>query len=162
MPKNHDESALLVLRLAEQKASQVLRKEEIGTECLLMALSEGQDVTGEVLRTSGLTPERVQHGFLRLFGEGKFVHSAKRPFSKAAGENLRRAEALAQNHGDRQISTVHLAIALFRNDEGPVGKLLEFLDIAKDDVVDDLRQLKPFAKANNADVEQLETAFRGS
>ena len=158
MPKNHDKSALNVLRIAEEKARSVLKRDRVGNECLLMALAESEDDVGKALRKRGLTPERVEHGFLCLFGEGDFVHSAKKPFASAADENLRRSAMVADNHNDRFIEPVHIAIALFKNIDEPIKRLLDFLRIDKDGIVDDLNKVGPFSRR----ADELEAQFNAA
>ncbi|MDO8335338.1 MAG: Clp protease N-terminal domain-containing protein [Candidatus Saccharibacteria bacterium] len=144
MQNNYNQAAIQKLVIARVQATNVLRKEKIGTECLLIALTKGDDEVAQVLRKHGLTPKRVTHGFLCLFGKGSFVHTAPKPFTRAADENLRRAHGVAQSYDDGYIEPVHIAIALFRNDEGPIRKILDFLDIDRGKIVDDLSALKPF------------------
>lgn len=155
MPKNYDGPALCALRVADDEARDVLKRERVGNECLLIALARDEGNVGKILRRRGLKPEKVEHGFLCLFDEGNFVHSAKKPFTRTADENLRRAAMIATNHNDRLIEPVHIAIALFRNIDEPITRLLDFLKIDKDKIVDDLSKVQPFSRR----ADELETQF---
>lgn len=156
MPKNYDESALCALRVADEEARDVLKRDRVGNECLLIALARDKGDVGEILHRRGLKPERIERGFLCLFDEGDYVHSAKKPFTRTADENLRRAAMLATNHNDRLIEPVHIAIALFRNIDEPITRLLEFLKIDKDEIVDDLSKVQPFSRS----ADELEEQFQ--
>ncbi|MBI3494918.1 Clp protease N-terminal domain-containing protein [Candidatus Saccharibacteria bacterium] len=159
MPKNFNEPALCVLRNADKEASEVLKRNRVGNECLLTALTKDEGDVGKVLRGRGLKPERAEHGFLCLFGEGDFVHSAKKPFTRAADENLRRAAMFADDYG--LIEPVHLALALFRNVDEPITRLLSFLKIDKDEILDALNKIEPSSKRDPDEIDELEAQFNG-
>lgn len=130
MPKNFDEKARKRLLSADLKARSEVRREHIGTECLLLALLDPESDVHSPLHSCGLEYERVFSLVHHFLGGGKRTYYlTPRMENTAVREIKARAEIRAFDQCHREITTVDLAIALFEFERGIVQQVLDKLSL---------------------------------
>ncbi len=128
------ESARQVL-VKSQEAARDLQHAYIGTEHLLVALllvEEG--MAAKVMRNIGLSPTSLRASITKLCGTGEVPVVGQIPFTPGAKGVLDSAMREALRLGHNYVRTEHLLLALVREPESMVARILTNLDIYYADV----------------------------
>lgn len=160
MPKNFDVHARKRLLRADINARSLLKREEFGTECLLLALVDPHSKVSNELNSCGLGYERVFNCICHLVGVGETLYMTPRPSNMAVKRVLACAEIRATDQCHREITTLDLAIALFEQDRGIVHTVTDTLcNIDQSDLVAFLRHQE--RELPKIDSENRELLFHG-
>jgi ATP-dependent Clp protease ATP-binding subunit ClpA len=163
MPKNFDPPTIEVLKEAKKVARVILKKPDIGTECLLISLLQQPGEVSATLSRSGLSLDLAMSAALEMFGpriDSKREVSYAHLVQTGAFKNiLVHAEALAKQRECRLINDSHLAVALVLHDTGIVSRLLRNLHISKHEVASRLSET--IAYLPTADQVEVARMFRG-
>ncbi len=111
----------------------------IGSEHLLLGLCKEQTgIASHYLRERGADIEKIKAAVIRLAGAGT-------PSSVSAGDMTPRTKSIIQNslreaqkHGQQDIGTEHLLLALINEQDSVAVHILESMDIATSDLRNDL------------------------
>jgi hypothetical protein len=127
--KRFTERARQVVVLGQEEA-RGLQHNYIATEHILLGLlREEQGLAARVLRSHGVTVERVRSQVVRIVGSGELPSSGQIPFTPQTKKVIETAsnEALSLGHDD--IATEHVLLGLLRDDEGVAMRILLDCDI---------------------------------
>ena len=87
----------------------------VGTEHLLLGLSqEGLGVAAQILRASGLTPQRLEEGVKQVSGAGSTVSLPLQGLTPNCRQAVELAAAECLRTGFRRVDTEHLLLGLLR------------------------------------------------
>ncbi len=123
-----DSQAQNLLLLAAGKARS-MGHSYVGSAHLLLALAEDPALAGQLLRGAGLEPVLTSYMAAVLYGRGTPGLPLPQGFSQRAARILRGARQEARNTQARQVSSVHILLALLRQDRSAAGDLLALNDI---------------------------------
>ncbi len=129
MFERYTEAARLVVVKAQEEARS-LDHNWIGTEHLLLGLLFEQDqIADRVLRSAGVTSERVREQLVQLVGRGESPGDGQIPFTPRAKKVLELGlrEALSRAHNN--VGTEHLLLGLLREGEGVAMRILLDLNV---------------------------------
>ncbi len=112
-----------VIRQAGQKARN-LGHSYVGSVHLLLALTRGPGLTGQVLRYMGLDPELAEAMALLLYGAGTPELPLPQGLTREARKLLRQSAQEAKNQNAREILPQHLLLAMARRENSGAGELL--------------------------------------
>ena len=136
------ERARHVVVIAQEEA-RALQHNYIGTEHILLGLlREEEGLAARVLRSLGLTVEKVRAQVVRIVGPSEEMTSGQIPFTPRAKRVLELAlrEALALGHD--YIGTEHILLGLVRDNEGVAMRVLLDFDADPEKVRNEvIRQL---------------------
>jgi ATP-dependent Clp protease ATP-binding subunit ClpC len=116
-------SAREILRIAAEKA-RGLGHSYVGNVHLLLALTQAEGITGQLLRGAGVEGEMVWCMAAVLYGQGTPGLLLPQGFSDGARQVLRNASREARCLGCRQVEQVHILLALLREEHSPAKDLL--------------------------------------
>ena len=110
-----------------QKAGQTARAmghSYVGSIHLLLALGRAPGSAGQLLRGMGVDPELTEKAAMVLYGAGTPELPLPQGFSREAMGILRDAGAEARAQESREVSPIHVLLALSRSGNTPAGELL--------------------------------------
>ncbi|MBE6983308.1 MAG: ATP-dependent Clp protease ATP-binding subunit [Ruminococcaceae bacterium] len=119
----YGKSARKILRIAAEKA-RGLGHSYVGNVHLLLALTQAEGISGQLLRGAGVEEELVWCMAAVLYGQGTPGLPLPQGFSVQARRVLRNASREARYLGCRQVEQVHILLALLREDDSPTKDLL--------------------------------------
>jgi len=98
----------------------------VGTEHLLLGLlREGEGVASQVLRSLGMTPEKVRAQLIALVGNGNYNFSEGFGYTPRTKRIMELSFYEARNLGHNYVGTEHLLLALIREGEGVAARILK-------------------------------------
>ena len=112
-----------LLRISARRA-RILGHSYVGSAHLLLGLMELTDGTGRLLRSLGLNPELLQTLVSAVYGVGTADLPLPQGLSRESREILRCAAGEARHLGKREISTIHVLLALIRQRDSGAGEVL--------------------------------------
>lgn len=111
----------------------------MGTEHILLALvREGEGGAAEVLRTAGVTHDRVRAAVLGMIGPGAEPAGGELSFTGPAQDAIDRARREAAIRDRPKAGTEHLLLALLRKQDGAAVRILLQLDADPGEIRDAL------------------------
>jgi ATP-dependent Clp protease ATP-binding subunit ClpA len=128
------EAARQVVVKAQEEA-RTLGHDWIGTEHLLLGLLFEQDqIAGRVLRSVGVTSERVRDLLVTSVGRGEEPSEGWIPFTPRAKKVMELGLREALSVGHNNVGTEHLLLGLLREGEGVAMRILLDLDVKPDEL----------------------------
>ena len=115
----------------------------VGSQHLLLALAEDEDLTGAMLRGAGLEVEMTKNMMEVLYGKGTADLPLPQGFTSQARAILRRSVAEADGLGAREVRPIHILLALLRQERSAARDLLILCGVDREElftrIVDYLR-----------------------
>ncbi len=122
------------LRLAGEEARE-LRHSFVGTEHILLALlREDEGTAATVMKSSGVTYQRVRVAVVRMMGVGIAPVGGELSFTGQAQDVIERARREASIRDQPQVGTEHILLALIRAHDGAAARILLQLDADPADI----------------------------
>lgn len=98
----------------------------VGTEHLLLGLlREGEGLASQVLRSLGITPEKVRSQVISLVGNGNYNFNEGFGYTPRTKRIMELSFYEARNLGHNYVGTEHLLLALMREGEGVAARILK-------------------------------------
>ena len=98
----------------------------VGTEHLLLGLlREGEGLASQVLRSLGITPEKVRSQVVSLVGNGNYNFNEGFGYTPRTKRIMELSFYEARNLGHNYVGTEHLLLALMREGEGVAARILK-------------------------------------
>jgi len=104
----------------------------VGSEHLLMAMTESAGWMGTLLCGVGVHPAAADGAIMVLYGAGTTGMPLRQGMSKTLKRILRRAGTEAIRQKCRQIQALHLLLALLRQERSGANKMLQLLGVDRD------------------------------
>ena len=124
------EAERLILRAAQQ--ARHLGHGYVGSEHLLLAMAQSTSWSGQILHGAGFHGQ-MAHGAVMLYcGSGTMQLPLRQGMTPAMRWILRRAALEAKGNGYRQISELHLLLAMLRRENTAALMLLHMADVDRD------------------------------
>ena len=124
----YGKSAQKTLQLAAEKA-RGLGHSYVGNVHLLLALTQAEEIAGQLLRGVGVDEELVWCMAAVLYGQGTPGLPLPQGFLPRTKEVLRSASREAKALGSRQVEQVHILLALLREENSPTKDLLSLCGV---------------------------------
>lgn len=132
------DSAQKALRLAQEYA-QEQGFNYVGTEHILMGLSQSDGVAGQVLRDHGLTVQEIIQCAEQAVGKGDYNINESFDFTPRSKRILEMSMQQAREMGQNYVGTEHILLALLREREGVAAHIVA--QLAKpEEIVQGLRE----------------------
>ena len=96
----------------------------VGSAHLLLAMVAQPGMAGQILRSEGLEAELGQALLAALYGVGAPDLPLHQGFSHQARRILQSAAEEAKNHNSRQVTTLHLLVAMLRMEKNAANQIL--------------------------------------
>ncbi len=106
----------------------------VGSEHLLLALTECPGWTGQILCGAGLHPALADSAVLVLWGEGEPDSRLRQGLTSSARQILKAAAREARKAGRRQVEEIHILLGLLRRQETGAAKLLRLVRVDANEV----------------------------
>lgn len=111
-----------------------LGHEYIGSEHILLALTQDGGLAGEVLRSLDVTRDKVRGEVEALVPRGPSELRGQLPFTPRARDLLEAAVAEARDLDHAYVGSEHLLLGLLRQEEGVALQVLQNLGARRDEV----------------------------
>ena len=121
-----DTQALLLLAAAKARA---LGHSYVGSAHLLLAVGQDRGIAGQLLRGAGFVPELTEQMAAVLYGRGTPGLPLPQGFSVQGRRVLRMARNEARQAGSREVTQLHLLLALLRCEKTAARDLLVLNDV---------------------------------
>jgi len=109
-----------------QEEARNLGHNYVGTEHLLLGLlREEEGVASQVLRSLGMTPEKVRSQVVALVGNGNYNFNEGFGYTPRTKRIMELSFYEARNLGHNYVGTEHLLLALIREGEGVAARILK-------------------------------------
>ena len=125
------------VKLLMQRSARIARgmgHSYVGSIHLLLALSRGKDMPGQLLRGAGVDPKVAGNMAAVLYGTGTPDLPLPQGFSPGARQILSGAGQEAKLLACKQVETVHVLLSLLRADHGEVQTLLYLSEVNREDL----------------------------
>ena len=106
----------------------------VGSEHLLLAMTESGGWPGQILCTAGMHPGLADGAMQLVCGSGTADIPLHQGFTPAARRILRQAGQEAKAQGSRQIRNMHILLSLLRQQKGAAHAMLQLAEVDCDDV----------------------------
>ncbi len=128
------DTAIKVIRLAQEEARR-LGHNFIGTEQILLGLlGEGQGVAAKVLHSLGVTLREAREEIEKIIGRGSGFVAVDIPFTPRSKRVLELSLEASRSFGQDYIGTEHLLLGLIRDGEGVAARVLLNLGVDSKEV----------------------------
>jgi hypothetical protein len=124
-----------------QTQARALNHNYIGTEHLLLALSNGDGVAGDVLRSLGVTPAGVRDKIESIVGEGEKSPPGHIPFTPRSKKVLELSLRESLRLGHNYIGTEHVLLGILRESQGLAMQILSELKTPMDAIEPKIREV---------------------
>ena len=125
----HNSEAVQKLIRSAARQARTMGHSFVGSAHLLVALSDGRDLSGQLLRGAGLESRLARDMLLLLYGQGNAALPLPQGFSGQARRILRGAGYEAKLLASRQVETIHVLLALLRSRSGGAREIFEWSDV---------------------------------
>ena len=122
-----------LIREAAKRARQ-LGHSYVGSEHLLLALSESAGWPGQILCTAGFHPALADSAAVLLYGVGTKELPLRQGLTASARRILRAAAREAARSDSREVGTIHILLALLRREHSGARNMLRLARVDPEDV----------------------------
>mmetsp|Transcript_38468 Transcript_38468/g.71413 ORF Transcript_38468/g.71413 Transcript_38468/m.71413 type:complete len:958 (+) Transcript_38468:68-2941(+) len=129
MFERFSESAIQIIMMA-QRESQRLGHNYVGNEMMLLGVvAQKSGVAAKVLAKLGVKLEEMRKVVEELVGKGNGITGVDIPVAKEAKEVLEGCVEEAEKLGSKAVDTVHILLALIKDEDGDAAKILKKLSV---------------------------------